>query len=461
VAICVKVPVQAVAGQELEYRICLENRSWAAAHHVIVRDPLPANARFVRASPEPSARDPELQWRLGTLEGGAKKEIVLVLSPTGADDVKNCARVQFEHGECVTTKVSRPALKLQKVGPARALLYDVLTFKLTLTNSGAAPVTNIQLNDVLPAGLEHESRKERLTWIVARLDPGESQSVEYQAVAKKAGRLCNTAIATADGSLRESQESCVVVTEAKLGVSITGPKRRYVEMPASYQITVANQGTATLHKVTVTNPVPEKTVFISAGEGGQLADNQVQWRIDTLEPGGRQTVDIVLQAQAAGRICNRATVTAERGLTSQAEACTDFAGMPAVSLVVEKSEDPVEVGSTTAYTISVRNQGTSPVTALRLQATVPAQMEVIQASGAANHRQVGPNIRFDPLTLAASKDARYRVEVKAVRPGDVRFKVELTADQLSAGPVQQEESTTIYATLPSSRKKASKLGPKG
>jgi uncharacterized repeat protein (TIGR01451 family) len=461
VAICVRVPVQAVAGQELEYRICLENRSPAAAHHVIVRNPVPANARFVRASPEPSARDPELQWRLGTLEGGAKREIVLVLSPTVGDDIKNCARVQFEHGECVTTKVARPALKLQKEGPTRALLYDALHYKITLTNTGTAEVANVQLADVLPAGLEHESHKDRLSWIVGKLAPGESQRVEYQVIAKKTGRLCNTAIATAAGGLRESLESCVTVTEAKIGLSMAGPKRRYVAMPAAYQITINNLGTAALQNVVLRNPLPEKMTFISAGESGQFAGNEAQWTLGTLEPGAQRTVDVVLQAETPGRLCNRATVTAERGLTMQAEACTDFAGMPALALEVQDSEDPIQVGSTTAYSITVRNQGTSPATSVRVQATVPGQMEIVEVTGAASHRQVGAKISFDPLPLPAGEDARYRVEVKALRPGDVRFKVELTADQLTAGPVQQEESTTIYATLPSSRKKLAKtFGPK-
>src|SRR5205085_594663 len=64
-------------------------------------------ARFVRAVPEPSAREPELHWALGTLPPGVCREIVLVLAPTDANDVKNCARVQFEHGQCVTTRVVR------------------------------------------------------------------------------------------------------------------------------------------------------------------------------------------------------------------------------------------------------------------------------------------------------------------------------------------------------------------
>ena len=46
-----------------------------------------------------------------------------------------------------------------------------------------------------------------------------------------------------------------------------------------------------------------------------------------------------------------------------------------------------------------------------------------------------------------------KIAVRALRAGDVRFRVELTADQLTAGPVRQEESTTIYTNLPASRRK--------
>ena len=84
VAIHVRVAATGVAGQELEYRLCVENHSQAAAHHVLVRDPLPATAQFVRATPEPTTRQPELQWALGTLTAGACKTITLVLRPTGA-----------------------------------------------------------------------------------------------------------------------------------------------------------------------------------------------------------------------------------------------------------------------------------------------------------------------------------------------------------------------------------------
>jgi uncharacterized repeat protein (TIGR01451 family) len=456
VVLRVRVPANVAAGQELEYRICVENCSPAAAHHVLVRNPLPANARFVRASPEPSLREPELLWRLGTLAGGARREIVLVLAPTGGDDVKNCARVQFEHGECVTTKVARPSLSMQKNGPAQAVLSDTLTYRLTLTNTGSSELSNLLVTDLLPVGLEHASGKDHLSWILGTLAPGQSQSVEYQVVANKVGRLCNKSIATAAGGLREEKESCVTVGEMKLDVTMTGPERRYLNLPATYQVTVSNPGTLALTNVVIHDPVPAETTFIGASGGGQLIGSQVQWVIGTLPPAESRTVEVRLRALMPGRICNQAIATADRGLVKQAEACTDFTGASALSLVVEDTQDPVEVGGETSYNIIIRNPGTNPVTRVQIVATVPEQMTVTRAAGASDNRREGLKIIYEPLTLPPGGEARFRVEVKAQRPGDVRFKVELTADQLTAGPVQQEESTTIFAILPSSLRKRSR-----
>jgi uncharacterized repeat protein (TIGR01451 family) len=461
VTIHVRVADHVASGRELEYRLHVENNSSAPAHHVLVRNPLPGNAKFVRASPEPYARAPELLWRLGTLEPGARQEIVLTLVPTGGQEINNCARVQFEHGQCVRTKIDRPSIQLRKDGPSKALVNQTLNYKITVTNTGGSELTNVMLADVLPAGLEHSSGKNRLSWIVAALAPGQSQSIDYQLIAKATGRLCNKTIATAAGELREERENCVAVTEPKLGLTMTGPRARYLNMPAGYEITVSNPGTEPLTDVVLADSLPAQTTFVSASDGVQPTGSQVQWSIGTLEPGNSRTVELVLRAQAAGRICNQAIASASHGLTKEAEVCTEFSGLPALSLSVEDTTDPVEVGGTTGYTITVRNPGSKPATNVRIAATVPDQEEVTRAAGASDNRKEGRRILYEPLTLQAGGEALYYVEVKALRPGDVRFRVELTADQLTGGPVQQEESTTIYAVLPSSRLKASKRGTAG
>src|ERR1019366_6587035 len=106
VKIKVRVPACAEPGRAIEYRICVENCSTSEAHHVIVKNALPGNVKFVKADPAPSKQEPELQWNLGTVGGGAVREIILVVQPTSREDVKNCARVQFEHGQCVVTRLA-------------------------------------------------------------------------------------------------------------------------------------------------------------------------------------------------------------------------------------------------------------------------------------------------------------------------------------------------------------------
>jgi uncharacterized repeat protein (TIGR01451 family) len=448
VAIRVRVLASAPAGQEVEYRLCVDNRSQAAAHHVLVRDPVPANARFVRATPQPSATAPELLWQLGTLEPGATREIVLVLVPTGPGDVDNCARVQFEHGQCVCTKITRPALRLQKSGLDQAVLYDALTYRLTVTNAGTGEAAGVTLTDTLPPGLEHESGKNQLTWELGKLAPGQSQSVDYQLVAKAAGRLCNRAVATAAGGLREEVEHCVTVGEAKLTLSKTGPARRYLNMAVSYQLTATNPGTAAVEELVITDTLPPGGTFVSASGGGQQVGGEVRWAIGTLAPGASRTVDVVLRAREPGRLCNRATARAARGLTAQAEFCTEFTGVSALLLEVVDTDDPVEVGAETNYIILVRNQGMVPTNEVRIDALVPQQMAVARVAGPSRYRQEGQRLLFEPLTLAPRSDARYVITVKALRPGDVRFKVDLTARELPSGPVHEEESTTVYADLP-------------
>jgi uncharacterized repeat protein (TIGR01451 family) len=451
VALRVRVPATVALGQEIEYHLCVENCSEAPAHHVIVRNPLPANARFVRAQPEPAVMEPELRWHLGTLEPFARRDILLVLAPTGTGDVRNCARVQFEHGQCVTTHVARPGLRLRKEGPTQAVLYDALTFRLEVSNTGTAPATNVVLTDSLPEGLEPSSGRNPLTWDLGTLEPGRTRTVEYQAVAKTTGRLCNRAVVTAAGGLREQAESCVSVGEAKLALTKTGPAQYYLNRATTYQLTVSNPGTAPATNVVLSDPLPEQMQFIRAGDNGQLVGTEVRWTIGTLEPGATRTVDVVLRATAAGRICNRATATADRGLSAQAEACTEFAGVSGLLFEVVDTDDPVEVGGETAYIITVRNQGTAQMTNLRIVATVPDQLAVTRATGPSDHRKEGQKVVFDPLTLAAGAEVRYQIYVKALQPGDVRFKVDLSADQLPSGPLHEEESTTLYRDVPAPR----------
>src|SRR5581483_6459155 len=158
--------------------------------------------------------------------------------------------------------------------------------------------------------------KSELSWEVGTLTPGQSRTIEYQVIAKKAGLLRNKAVVSAAGGARDQVESCVCVGEARLQLTKRGPEQRSLHLPATYQITVCNAGTVPATNVVITDPLPERAMYVSASQGGKIVGTQVQWTIGTLAPGARRTVLLTYRAMAAGEIVNQATATADRGLTA-------------------------------------------------------------------------------------------------------------------------------------------------
>ncbi|MBI1914245.1 MAG: DUF11 domain-containing protein [Planctomycetes bacterium] len=479
VAIRVRVAATAAPGQELEYRICVTNRSRAAAHHVLVRNPLPANAAFVRATPEPAAREPDLLWRLNTLPPCACREIVLVLRPTGPGDVTNCARVQFEHGECVTTRIGQtapaspimpvpagPLLRVRKTAPPQVALYEAIPFRIEVANTSNAPLTEVVMTDILPADLEYdpegptssEPPKERkegegiapgtklLTWNLGTLTPGQPRVIEYRAIAKKEGTFINQTAIRAAGGVVEQAWARVTVVAPKLELKMTGPERSYVDRPAAYDLTVSNAGSGPAVNVVIRNPIPSGTTFYAASEGGVLhGGEEVRWMLGTLEARARRTLRLELKKAPPGEeVVNKAKATANGVSEVSAEVKTVFEGVAGLTATIAK-KDPLAVEQQGKYTITLTNTGTADVTDVRVKVKVPAQMKVDSARGPASFTTEGNTLTFEPILLKPGQgnEKTYEVVVTAKEEGDVRFRVEITAKELTAGPLLQETSTTI------------------
>jgi len=189
-------------------------------------------------------------------------------------------------------------------------------------------------------------------------------------------------------------------------------------------------------------------------EWGPLASNgrhdfvtrSVVWFLGDLEPGQDKEVTVELMAINPGEFKHIATVSAARGLRAQGEMVTRIEGLPALLMELVDTEDPVEVGKETSYEIRVTNTGTKAETNLQLTCTIPDSMEIRAAKGAAGcpFRVEGRELIFAPLPrLAPRVDAIYRVTVRCMGAGDMRFQARMRADGLTQ-PVLREESTRVY-----------------
>ena len=129
---------------------------------------------------------------------------------------------------------------------------------------------------------------------------------------------------------------------------------------------------------------------------------------------------------------------------AKAESAFNVEGVPALQLEVVDLEDPTEVGGDVVYEIRVKNQGSGPCTNIQIMAQMPDGLQYREASGPVGHRLTSTGLVFEPLPKLASKaDVVYRIKVKGIQPGDYRFKVQMTCEQLRQ-PVNKEESSRVY-----------------
>jgi uncharacterized repeat protein (TIGR01451 family) len=434
-------------GQAVTFQIIVKNVSPIPVQQVVVRNRLPAGVTVQQTEPKAFNDVNTLTWDLGTLEPRQERRIDLRLLPEVKGDLTCKATVTFTGASMARIKVREPKLTLKATASDKVLLGDVTTVTLTVTNPGDGSADHIKIKAALSEGLEH-TRGRVVEFDLGNLGPNENRSVQLVCATKSGGKQTCEALATAEGNLNANDTATLDVIMPRLDIAVTGPKLRYLDRKATYVFKVTNPGSAPASNVTVSDQIPVGFKFLSASDGGRhdFSTRTVSWFVGDLTPGQSREMHMEVLAINTGEHHHKASVTAARGLKSDAEIATRVEGLPALLMELVDLDDPVEVGADTAYEIRVTNTGSKTETNLQLICTVPEKMEFRGATGAANckFRVQGKDVIFEPLPrLAPRADAIYRVNVRGIAPGDLRFRARITADGLTE-PVLKEESTKVY-----------------
>ncbi len=160
--------------------------------------------------------------------------------------------------------------------------------------------------------------------------------------------------------------------------------------------------------------------------------------------GLRRNLTIKTRSTGAGSLAVRAVAQAGPKLGARSEAIIAAEGVPALSFEVANLENPIEVGKETTYEIRIVNTGTCPCTNIRITAITSEGLVPGTATGPVPYKSVGQALHFDPIpNLAMKADAVIKVKAKGTIPGDMRFKVQMSCDQLKQ-PIVKEESTSFF-----------------
>ncbi|HCO94731.1 MAG TPA: hypothetical protein DIU00_12400 [Phycisphaerales bacterium] len=440
------MPKEVGLNRAFNYTIKITNLTETNLTDIIITENLPENFKFLSANPSARTEENKIHWEILSLGPKARKQFTVSGIATYTESLLYCTTVITPViPACASIEVIQPELRLTKTAPTEVLLCDLIPVRLLVTNAGTGSVQNIKIIDNLPAGLRTTDGKSELIFDAGTLGAGQSRQFSAELRATKTGTYSSKAVASSTTGLRvESAETTTSVGMPVLTINKQGPERMYIGRPASYEITISNNSDVLAKNTVLEDTIPTRVTGVKATAGAKLSGSKLIWEFGTLEPNASKNVRVSYTPTKAGILLNSATASAYCAEAVSSAMRTTVTGIPALALEVVDIEDPVRIGSRATYVIRVENQGSATATNIRIACGLEDYVRYVSSAGATATSTEGQAVRFFPLgSLAPQAKAAWRVIVEAVRPGDVRFKASMNADQLTR-PVEETESTHVY-----------------
>eukprot|EP00388_Colpodella_angusta_P001430 GDKJ01004577.1.p1 GENE.GDKJ01004577.1~~GDKJ01004577.1.p1 ORF type:complete len:2063 (+),score=134.68 GDKJ01004577.1:1736-7924(+) len=200
-------------GQEIAYTIDARNIGTLNSNNVTVTDLLPQGATFVSAIPTGQYNSTTGVWNVGSLSEGSNKILLINVRLTRTGSIANTATITGTEDDpnslanntstATVTVTQRADLSLVKtVSNLTPNVGDTLTYTLTVSNAGPNVATNVEIKDIIPAGLTFISSTNTthtsgvITGTIASIPVGSSQVFTYRARVVATGTITSAAEVT-------------------------------------------------------------------------------------------------------------------------------------------------------------------------------------------------------------------------------------------------------------------------
>lgn len=438
-------PVNVVPGVPYQQVIRLTNLTDCALTEVTLYQQLQPQLSLVGSQPKVDQRQgSDVIWRLERLppKGSTLVSAELVASEEG--QFEQCLSLTWVPSACVDVQVIAPLLSVQQRLPRAVLGCESIGLTVLVTNPGSAAMRDVKVTTVLPEGLQTQQGESLHRLVVDELAPGQQLQQELALVARQTGTFEVRTIATAAGGMTRETSNQVMVRQPALKLQLEGMPRQFIGRAITYTMTVSNVGDATSDGIVLRSNLPAGTTLEETTGGGRLQQGEVTWSVPPLAAGEKHQVILSLGTTQSGMAELVAEVTADCAVPSRASASTEVFGVSAVLLELVDLQDPLEVGRAGTYLVKVTNQGNRTDSNVSIVCLLEESQTFISADGPTRARQVGQEIRFEPLpVLQPGQEVVWQVAVKAAQVGDVRFRAQLTSDSLQR-PVHETEATNQY-----------------
>lgn len=235
-------------------------------------------------------------WGMGAIAAGETRTLKVKLTPAATarpTEFRSGFDATFSSSSSDTrsVRVLKPELGLQVAAPDTVLLGQPITVTIKVKNPGQTPVNKITVQALLPESLKHPKAQDLVT-DVGVLQAGATEAVPLELTANRIGETRGKVRIEAEGCEAVEQEFRVNVIEAKLAVTIHGPKTLYQNWPATYEAVIENQGAQPVKGASLEIKLPTGLSDLRASDkpGHNAGRSLMVWTLDALQPGEKKTV---------------------------------------------------------------------------------------------------------------------------------------------------------------------------
>ena len=272
---------------------------------------------------------------------------------------------------------------------------DTVTFTVTVTNSGSIQVTNVSLDDVVPAGLTagtitpSQGSWTAPTWTIGTIDSGANATLTIQATvdAGTAGSTITNTVTNvtldqvdSDTTADDLSESITVGNATDLVIGKTVDNGTPDEGDTvTFTVTVTNNGPAQASNVSIDDALPAGLTAgtITPSQGSYTAPT---WTIGTIDSGANATLTIqaTVDAGTAGSTITNTVTNVTLDQVDDDTTADDLSESVTVGnstdLVITKIVDngTPDEGDTVTFTVTVTNNGPAQASNVSIDDALPA-----------------------------------------------------------------------------------------